>query len=585
MFGRALLLRSVLVVLVCFSFAGAAETSAPLTAWVPGDSLIVLEVLRPKEFIDRAFSEGVVKSVTALPPYQEQMAKPEMQQFVNLLKYFQGRYNMDLRTLLGKVAGGGILLAAGPQESALLIIESEDAKMLEEIHEFFLVIAKGEAQKQADPERVKSAEYRGVTGWRFAPNEAHAIVDKRLIVTNKPELLKAVLDLRAKEGPACIADVPAYQAAATAAGPECAARVFANLGVLKEAPQLKEALTKNDNPLGTLLFAPVLSALRQATWIAGGAKIEGNTVRVEFAANGAATDPAAADGFAWPQQAGEGALANIVVPRQIAGISLFRDLHRFYAAKDLLFPDRTSGLIFFENMMGIFFTGRDLTEEVLAETQPDVRVVVAEQKYDERVGTPTVQLPSFAVVFRMRNPEKFAPVAEEAWQKALGLINFTRGQQAQSGLIIDRPTHAGTKYTMASFSAADVIDRSAADIRFNFQPAVAMPGDYLILSSSDALTKDLIDGLTQEKASGAKSLGATHSLVEVNGTSLASILKANREGLIRQNMVEEGNSRQQAESQMDLALSLLGRVRRVELRAETAEAISKLVAQFELDLP
>ena len=74
--------------------------------------------------------------------------------------------------------------------------------MLEEIHEFFLVIAKGEAQKQADPERVKSAEYRGVTGWRFAPNESHAIVDKRLIVTNKPELLKAVLDLRAKEGPA-----------------------------------------------------------------------------------------------------------------------------------------------------------------------------------------------------------------------------------------------------------------------------------------------------------------------------------------------------------------------------------------------
>ena len=49
---------------------------------------------------------------------------------------------------------------------------------------------------------------------------SHAIVDKRLIVANKPELLKAVLDLRAKEGPACIADAPAYQAAAAAAGPD-----------------------------------------------------------------------------------------------------------------------------------------------------------------------------------------------------------------------------------------------------------------------------------------------------------------------------------------------------------------------------
>ena len=41
-------------------------------------------------------------------------------------------------------------------------------------------------------------------------------------------------------------------------------------------------------------------------------------------------------------------------------------MHKFYAAKDTLFPDRTSGLIFFENMMGIFFSGRDLTDEVLA---------------------------------------------------------------------------------------------------------------------------------------------------------------------------------------------------------------------------
>ena len=56
-----------------------------------------------------------------------------------------------------------------------------------------------------------------------------------------------------------------------------------------------------------------------------------------------------------------------------------------FPSKDELFPERTSGLIFFENMMGIFFTGRDLTEEVLAETGSDIRVVVAEQQYDPQV--------------------------------------------------------------------------------------------------------------------------------------------------------------------------------------------------------
>ena len=110
-----------------------------------------------------------------------------------------------------------------------------------------------------------------------------------------------------------------------------------------------------------------------------------------------------------------------MVPRQVAGLSLYRDLHAFYASKDQLFPERTSGLIFFENMMGIFFTGRDLTEEVFAETRPEVRLVVAAQAYDKAVGTPLVQFPAFAARHPYEAPEEFARVAEEAWQKAVGL--------------------------------------------------------------------------------------------------------------------------------------------------------------------
>jgi len=103
--------------------------------------------------------------------------------------------------------------------------------------------------------------------------------------------------------------------------------------------------------------------------------------------------------------------------------SLYRDLHQFYAAKDDLFPDRTSGLIFFENMMGIFFSGRDLTNEVLAETKPEIRFVVAEQEYDPAMGTPQIKLPAFAAILRLRRPEQFNKVAEEAWQKAVPKVN------------------------------------------------------------------------------------------------------------------------------------------------------------------
>jgi hypothetical protein len=272
------------------------------------------------------------------------------------------------------------------------------------------------------------------------------------------------------------------------------------------------------------------------------------------------------------------------VPRQVAGISLLRDLHGFYAAKDDLFPERTSQLIFFENMMGIFFTGRDLTEEVLAETGSQIRLVVAEQQYDPKIGTPAVQIPSFALVMRLKNPDKFKPVMEEAWQKGLGLINFTRGQQALPGLIIDREIHGGTKYTVAYFSASDLEDRSAVDTRFNLRPTLAMPGEYLILSSTDTLAENLIDSLQQEAAGAVKPLPGRHSLAAIDGRQLASLLGKNRESLIQNNMVEEGNDRAAAENAIDTLLTIVERVAKVSLDMGRGADLSKATLDMQLNM-
>ena len=67
--------------------------------------------------------------------------------------------------------------------------------------------AKGEAEKADDPNRVKSNEYRGLTAWTFGKDEAHVIVGNRLLLANKPAILKTALDLRAKEDDKCLAAV------------------------------------------------------------------------------------------------------------------------------------------------------------------------------------------------------------------------------------------------------------------------------------------------------------------------------------------------------------------------------------------
>jgi hypothetical protein len=257
-----------------------------------------------------------------------------------------------------------------------------------------------------------------------------------------------------------------------------------------------------------------------------------------------------------PADPGEGALPSLRVPGQLAAVSLYRDLHGFYAAKDDLFPQRTSGLIFFENMMGIFFSGRDLTDEVLAEIDPHVRLVAAEQAYDPAIGTPAVKIPGFALVLKLNDPDRFARVLEEAWQKAIGLNNFTRGQKALPGLIIDREEHAGTTYTVAYFAADDTMGKDALEIRYNFRPSLAFQDDYAVIASADGITRDILDALREDAAP----LPGVHTVVELNGAGIASVLDANREHMIRQNMVEKGNTMAQAENEVGLLIGLLERV-------------------------
>ena len=241
-------------------------------------------------------------------------------------------------------------------------------------------------------------------------------------------------------------------------------------------------------------------------------------------------------------------------------------------------------MIFFENMMGIFFSGRDLTEDVLAELRPEIRFVAAEQTYDAALGTPRIQYPSFAAILRLRNSAKFAEVIEEAWQKAVGLINFTRGQQALPGLIIDRPVHRGTTFTVGYFSTAQIEDKTKLDTRFNLRPALAIPDEYLILSSTDGLARDLIDALKREKERTVEALAETHSFLEIEGGRLASILQANRDTLVRGDMVKKGSTQEQAEAGIDMLITVVKLIERIRLSIGLHEGLTQARLEAKLNL-
>ena len=560
-----------------------AEKLPPAARWVPHEAVLVVEVAKPKAVLDAILDPALIERVTKIPAYKKAAAQPNFQQGLGMVRFLEGQLGTDWKSALHGLFDGGIAWGIEPNGGTVLMVDAQDEKLLAKLHETLLTITKADAAGKGDPDRVKSEEYRGVTCWSIGNDEAHAILGNRLILTNKPSTLKKVLDIRAAEDAKGVAGLPAYQAARQAAGPGAAATVFVNLAEIKRHVPVDKALAEqNNNPVGALLFAGMLETVRQSSWLAMGLKIDGTTLSLEMASDGKTSGAGGAAAFTAPGQPGDGALPGLSVPRSIASLSLYRDLHGFYAAKDKLFPERTSGLIFFENMMGIFFSGRDFTEEVLAQAKPQIRFVVAGQKYDPAVGTPQVQIPAFAAIFRVRNPKEFAEVMEEAWQKAIGLVSFTSGQKGEGGLIIGHGTHNGTPVTAAHFSTTG-LDKTRLGMQFNFRPALVKLGDYLVLSSTEGLARDLIDAIKKEMDEQVKTIAGTHSLLQFDLGQLATVLGANRAAMVRQNMLDKGAKLEEAEGQIDVILAILKYAGRAELNMANRDGQARARLQVKLN--
>ncbi|NQT11362.1 MAG: hypothetical protein HQ582_01350, partial [Planctomycetes bacterium] len=337
--------------------AVAAESQPPVSKWLPENSVIAFEATDAGALLDLLLDPRVGKAVKQLPVFQKQAMTPGFQQFMGVIGVLEFRLDTTWQTGVRKLLGGGVTFAVLPQDTVVLVLEAEDAKFLNELHDIILEFAKAQAQNDGDPDRVRSADYRGVTGWTLSAKQAHAIIGNRLVFVNKPEGLKTILDVRAEPNGPSLASLPSYQAAKKAAGPDAAVTAFLNLEILTQVPNVRKALTNEQNPLVALLLSGMSAALVESNWLSLGARVEGDALKINAAVDGTLTDPTGPAAFSVAEEPEKGSLPNLSVPRQIASMSLYRDLHGFYAAKDELFPERTSGLIFFENMMGIFFSG------------------------------------------------------------------------------------------------------------------------------------------------------------------------------------------------------------------------------------
>ena len=541
------------VLTVALPLTAADALPAP-AQWLPAGAVFTVQIEQPTQIIDLASDLKLLDFATSGDKGLH-----------NLLAVLSKSLGTDTKGVIGKLTGRGITYAVYPGENPVWLFDAPDSSALDVIQQVVKLAAGAHLATSASTATKPGPfyqEYPGdVAAWSLDGKQFFARTGNRLVLANKPETLKALFSPRT----AGVLDaVPNYQKARQAAGPEVAAWAFVNMTVLNRYPPTQKALESGSDVINLLLADAIKQSLRSSEWLALGLHIDGRKLQFHAAVD-ALMVPSGEGGFT--QASGTGILPNLTVPRELGAATLWRDLSKFYADKETFFPENTSAGILAENFFEIFFTGRDLREEVFRKFQPQIRFVVAAQQYDPKIGTPIVQFPAAALVFRVNQPEEFAEVFEEAWQKAIGLNNFTRGQQALPGLIIDRQTYAGVPFSYAYFSSRTETDRARLPVRFNLRPALAHIGPYLILSTTDGLTRDLIDAVNRED--GVKlpaSRAGAHSIIEINGgEGIAALLNANKVELIRANVLAKGQKLEDATKEVEQNLAWINKLKRADL--------------------
>lgn len=545
---RAMVLGALLVIRLSY-----ADTLPAPMEWLPEGALMAIEIANPEAVIAAAERSGLSEVLSS------------SSEFGNAAKLLRPAGGIDT---LKKLAAGGITYAVYPQERNVFIVDADSAATIMSIQQLAQSLIALQKNLPQAAGRVFYREHPGGAAWSLDGKQFFATYQQRLIASNRPEVLKALFEPR-PSGVVPLASSTPFAEARKAAG-RCDAAWFVNMAMLSRQEAFHKGMALDTSAWDAILNGVWKQSLANARWLAMSLHIDSGGLNIRAVTDGR---PQPSLSFSVPEGPGQGTPPFLQTPNQLLTAAFWRDLATFYAARHDIFPERSSAAILFENFMEIFFSGRELRNDVLAHFCPAIRLVVAAQRYDPEIGMPEERYPAVALVFWVDDPENFGEVFEEAWQKAIGITNFTRGQQAQPGLILDKAKRGEVTFTYAYFSTRGENDRSRLPARFNLRPALVRYGHFFILSSADGLARDLIDAIRREGQNQLQPISRAHTRIEISaGDRIAEVIEANRAVFLRQSVLAGGKKPEEAARELDRNLALLRRLGSVSLSITAARS-------------
>jgi hypothetical protein len=547
--------------------------------YIAADAAVCLDVPRPDRLIDRLRDPRYLAFVKLSPQYKRFLESKTVTDLHGVASMIAAQLGTTWEKGLRDLTAGGILAAfeaePGKEPTFCVVITARKPELLEKVNQAFLKLARQEPKDKGKPDPVKISDHHGLAIHALGGDKAiaYAISRDKVVVSNGVNNLKRLIDratdqasAAARPGgsqakPRALTDRAEWKARRDREDPDTVAWAFADLARLRQVdPKTFGGGNKPDTGQ-IFLFG---------SWLDGIAKAPSVTACLKWSdAELAATldvpqpktgRPAMYKGYV--PESGNGAIPPIKPAGTIASLSLWRDWATIWESKsDLFTPEAVQGFAQLDTLAGQFFGGREFGTDVLAAFDPHWRLVIAQQDYKALAPEPDVKYPAAAIVAELTSADSdFGERFKVGFQAIIGISNVEKADKQGPALELGSEDVDGVKLATARYTTprAGVAMPATPNQRYNFTPATAQVGKYLIFSSSIALARTLVKELQDQGRSGGPGAETKETFVlDADGPELARLLEQNRSRLAMQLMLNRGYSKDKANQDLDLGLSLL----------------------------
>jgi hypothetical protein len=539
------------LIAVGFTSAQADELTNPLRL-VPKQADVALRV-EPGKLVDAVRSLPKLAELAQFPSVREALDSTNSRRFVKFIQYYEKELGAPWPELLGKLSGGGIVIATkferGGDLPVLAVVQSRDSELLKRAVALVSKVAEQELKRNDSPLKPSIENYRDIEVTHYGA-AYYAVAGSAFLIANKEIAIHKALDLHLDGAAESLANESGPADAAKLLDPNPLVSLWVNLKPAQESPEGKEAFKQPRSDIAQLIAAGgVLDVFGKSPFVAAGVykTADGFTTSVRLPAGRDATANGLGLHLAPLDQAGS--LPLLEPANVLYSSSFYLDLGALWNQRETLLTENARKQIDkAEKQVGRFLAGRKLSE-LLTQSGPYHRFVVVAQTQPGYTKKPAQLFPAIAVASTMRDPG-----FGEAMNAILRTVAFLTGTQAKLKLVEE--TVDGVKLVGYRFPEDGTLPGDTQNLRFNASPCFAVVGDQFFAASTIELGREMIGVLKNSPPTAAKptSLTAQSRAYAAGGAALAKIFEDQQ---LTQTVLERAVSVEEARKEVEAGIEFL----------------------------